>query len=373
MSWNEGMLVGNTYFFTGFPGFITKELIKQLIRDHADIDHLYLLTIPSLVKKAEEELEHLVCTEEINQSMLTIVEGDITKKDLGLPQPVSDKLQTEITHVFHLAAIYDLAVPKDIAYQVNVVGTKKVNEWVQSVQNMKRYVYFSTAYVSGTREGMIYETELDKNQSFKNHYEQTKYEAEVLVQTMSQQVPTTIIRPGIVTGHSQSGETSKFDGPYFILNLFDRIRYSPLIPFIGVEHVEGSFVPVDYVVQATVYLSHSEKGIGHTYHLTHPNPYSLLDVYELFLQSLLGKKPRGILPLTVAKAFLSISFIRKWLRIEKEALDYLQYDVHYDCSQTERDLAGSGITCPDIRVFAESMIHYYQEYKHDHHKYIDIN
>ncbi|WP_231563823.1 SDR family oxidoreductase, partial [Anoxybacillus sp. KU2-6(11)] len=80
-------------------------------------------------------------------------------------------LAQSVTHVFHLAAIYDLAVPEDIARMVNVEGTKQVNEWVSFLPHLQRYVYFSTAYVSGTRQGVIFEHELDKGQSFKNHYE----------------------------------------------------------------------------------------------------------------------------------------------------------------------------------------------------------
>lgn len=63
-------------------------------------------------------------------------------------------------------------------------------------------MYFSTAYVSGNRTGLIRETELQMGQQFKNHYEETKYKAEVLVQELKD-VPYTIIRPGITVGNSK--------------------------------------------------------------------------------------------------------------------------------------------------------------------------
>ncbi|WP_330219520.1 SDR family oxidoreductase [Peribacillus muralis] len=53
------------------------------------------------------------------------------------------------------------------------------------------------------------------------------YEAEVLVEELKKEIPITIIRPGIVKGHSQTGQTIKFDGPYFILNFLDRLSFLP--------------------------------------------------------------------------------------------------------------------------------------------------
>ncbi|CAL1548837.1 unnamed protein product, partial [Lymnaea stagnalis] len=39
----------------------------------------------------------------------------------------------ETTDVFHLAAVYDLAVEKDLAFRVNVEGTRNVNELVKKM------------------------------------------------------------------------------------------------------------------------------------------------------------------------------------------------------------------------------------------------
>ncbi|MEX2103913.1 MAG: SDR family oxidoreductase, partial [Bacilli bacterium] len=184
--------MANTYFFTGFPGFIASSLIKQLLYKGYEIDHIYLLVLPDFFQKANEEIVKIAFDENIPRNRFTVITGDITKPNLHMTPDMIEQLQNEVTHIFHLAAIYDLAVPKDIAYNVNVNGTKNVNEWVQTLHNLRRYIYFSTAYVSGTREGRINETELTMNQTFKNHYESTKYEAEVLVREVMDSVPTTI-------------------------------------------------------------------------------------------------------------------------------------------------------------------------------------
>ncbi|WP_369404937.1 SDR family oxidoreductase [Piscibacillus salipiscarius] len=239
-------------------------LIKQLIKGNSDVGKISLLVLPTMKTKAQEELTQL--KEELNMGesgpKFELILGDITKPNLNIETETNKQLIDSVRYVFHLAAIYDLAVPKKLAYEVNVKGTANVNQWVKSLKNLKRYVYFSTAYVAGKRQGPILETELDKKQEFKNHYEHTKYEAEVLVEQLKESVPLTIIRPGVVVGHSNSGETTKFDGPYFLLNFFDRLRFSPIIPYLGKGEAEGNFVPINYIIDATIYLSHSDKGIG---------------------------------------------------------------------------------------------------------------
>ena len=362
----------NTYFFTGFPGFIATSLIKQLIRNNYEIDQIYVLVQPNFVQKAQEEIEKITKDEEIQLSQFTVIPGDITNENLNLNPETTSILQETVTHVYHLAAIYDLAVPEDIAQKVNVIGTQNINAWVGQLQQLNRYTYFSTAYVSGNREGVILETELEKNQTFKNHYERTKYEAEVLVNQIKNEVPTTIIRPGIVKGHSKTGATTKFDGPYFVLNFFDKLRFLPFIPYLGSGEAEGNFVPVDYIFNATLYLSHAEVGVGKTYHLTDPKPYSIKEVYKMIMEKFLSKSPKGKIPLSLAKHFLSVSTFRKWLGVEKEALDYFTCRSQYDCSQAQQDLQDSGIACPDFKETLDSMVEFYEKHKKDADKQLVI-
>ena len=67
---------------------------------------------------------------------------------------------------YHLAAVYDLAVPEDVARRVNVVGTAKVLEFLESFPGEVRLNYISTCYVSGYRQGMVFEDDLDRGQRF---------------------------------------------------------------------------------------------------------------------------------------------------------------------------------------------------------------
>lgn len=365
--------MSNVYFFTGFPGFISTQLMKEIINSKRDeIARFYLLVLPNMRTKANETLQQIIRDEQIEEELFSLIIGDITVENLAIEPTLNKMLRESVTHVFHLAAIYDLAVPETLANKVNVDGTNQVNRWVRTVQTLKRYVYFSTAYVAGDREGRIYETDLQSGQAFKNHYERTKYEAEVLVNELKKDVPVTIIRPGIVVGHSKTGETIKFDGPYFILNFIERLKWLPFFPYLGKGLAEGNFVPIDYITKATIYLAHVDKGIDKTYHLADPNPYRAKDIYRYMVEEHLGKRVMGYIPLICAKILLSLPSARRWLGVEKEALEYFECQSEYDCSIAVQDLEGSGVSCPDFRNVLKTMVAYYQDHKQDKDKHINI-
>lgn len=150
---------------------------------------------------------------------------------------------------------------RDIAWKVNVHGTAMVNDFVRILPNLKRYMYFSTAYVAGSREGVLRENELIRPRAFKNYYEETKFEAEHRVEDLKLEIPITIIRPGIVRGHSETGETIKFDGPYFFLNMVDKLKCLPFIPYIGDSNSSINVVPVDYILKASIFIMDEKKAL----------------------------------------------------------------------------------------------------------------
>ncbi|MFG6116521.1 SDR family oxidoreductase [Halobacillus sp. MO56] len=362
-----------TYFFTGFPGFLASHLIDEIIHQGYPVDKIYLLYVKTTKKQAEASLQRLIKDSYLTEDKFHLIEGDITDPGLGIDEEISAQLKNEVTHFFHLAAIYDLSVPLTPAWQVNVNGTRHVNEWVKQAENLERYIYYSTAYVSGKRSGIIYENELEHEAGFKNHYEYTKYEAERLVQSVKHEVPTTIIRPGIVVGDSKEGTTAKFDGPYFILNMLAHMSYAPLLPYFGAGQVEVNLVPWDYVVRATIHLSHHNIGSGKTYHLTDPSPLTARAIYKLLAKSYLSKEPSFTVPLGWAGNTLKLPIFRKWLGMPREALDYFTCNSHYDASQALKDLENTPIKCPDFTSIQEQLVKYYKANRKEPGKQVPIH
>src|SRR4051812_16465093 len=159
---------------TGFPGFIGRRLAAKLLADDKKLQ---------LVAVVEERMLEVAraAAGEIDGKRLEVIAGDIGEFHLGLADADFDRLAGEVTTVFHLAAIYNLAVPLTLAQKVNVEGTGNVLDFCRACSKLDRLVYVSTAYVAGERTGVVYEHELAMGQAFKNHYESTKFQAEVWV------------------------------------------------------------------------------------------------------------------------------------------------------------------------------------------------
>ncbi|MGE7941598.1 SDR family oxidoreductase [Lysinibacillus xylanilyticus] len=357
------------HFFTGFPGFISGQLIRELFRKNQS-QEVIAITLAGELIKANIEKDNILA--EFPNCSIRIVEGDITLPNLGLENQVGQEIVSQIEVLWHLAAIYDLAVPRDIAWKVNVHGTNMVNDFVRTLPNLKRYMYFSTAYVAGTREGVLRENELIRPSAFKNYYEETKYEAEQLVEDLKAELPLTIIRPGIVRGHSETGETVKFDGPYFFLNMVDKLKCLPFIPYIGRSQSTINVVPVDYIINASTYLVDEKSAEGKTLHLTDPNPHPMQEVYRTMVKLLTNRYPKGRLPLTLARVSLQVPLIRKNLGVEQESLDYLTWNAKFDTSEAVAILKKGGIICPDFIQTMPRMIDFYLMHKEDKTYQIEI-
>src|ERR671919_2028440 len=223
---------------TGYPGFIGRRLADRLTEAGARVT---ALVEPRMADAAREA----------SGGRIEILQGDISRRRLGLSDEDWERLVAEVRHVFHLAAIYDLSVPLELAQRVNVDGTGNVLDLCLACERLERLNYVSTAYVAGTRRGVVYEHELALGQEFKNHHESTKFQAEVWVRQAMGRVPTTIYRPAIVVGDSRTGETPKFDGPYYMLRVISRaVRWKQPIPRFGRSNAPFNVVPVDFIVNA---------------------------------------------------------------------------------------------------------------------------
>jgi thioester reductase-like protein len=208
--------------------------------------------------------------------------------------------------------------------------------------------------------------------AFKNYYEESKFEAEVLVEHLKSEVPITIIRPGIVRGHSITGETIKFDGPYFFINMVDRLKNLPVIPFIGKSSSYINVVPIEYVTKSVVYFSESEKAERKTIHLTDPTPHPVEEVYRHMVSIITGKQPKGRMPLSLAKGALKLKALRQKLGVEKETLDYLSWSAQFDTTHANELLKDSGIRCADFIESLPAMIDFYDLHKNEAHYHVSI-
>lgn len=342
---------------TGFPGFLGSALLPRLLARREGMTAICLIQ-PHLLDLAERRLAELEAAQPHIASRVSLVVGDITTPGLGVDRPDRPKLR-DITEVWHLAAVYDLSVSEAIARQVNVEGTAQVLDLCRTLPALDRLQYVSTCYVAGDYDGEFPEDDLDLGQGFLNHYESTKFEAEVLVRrAMRADLPTTIYRPGIVVGDSRTGETQKYDGPYFVATYLRRQPKVALVPAVGpVDRTRMGLVPRDYVIDSMDNLSVMDRSIGRTYALTDPNPPTARHLVETFAK-LMDKRVVWVsLPLGITRAVVgTVPWLESLLGLPAEALDYLASRTSHSTANALADLAGTGVVCASFDDYAGRLL-----------------
>jgi thioester reductase-like protein len=345
--------------FTGFPGFLGSALLPRVLRRSPDADAVCLVQA-KFAGQAKEKVDALSEAEPSLAGRIRLVEGDITEAGLGLDGAGT----TDTTEIFHLAAVYDLAVPRDLAMRVNVDGTRNVVRYAQECSSLTRLQYVSTCYVSGRYDGVFGETDLDVGQTFNNFYEETKHLAEVEVQeAMRDGLPASVYRPSVVVGDSKTGATQKYDGPYFVIQwLLRQPAALAFLPTVGdVKKVRFNVVPSDFVVDAIAYLCGQADTTGKVFALADPNPLTIDELITEIGRATRRRLIRIPLPLSVGKAAIErVPGVYRLLRIPSPALDYFTHPTTYDTSNASAALAAAGITVPPFGSYVGTLVDFMQ-------------
>jgi thioester reductase-like protein len=347
------MAATRTILVTGFPGFLASRLVPRL-REQDPEARVVALVEPRMIERARA----------VAPEGIEIQAGDITHPRLGLDDAMYRRLAEETVAVHHLAAVYDLAVGAPLAERVNVAGTQHVVDFCRACTQLERHHYISTAYVAGMRSGLVLESELAERQSFKNHYESTKFAAEVLVRNSMDEVPTTIYRPAIVVGDSKTGTTQKFDGPYFMLRT---IAATPgPLPQIGRPDSPFNVVPVDFVIDAIVAGAGSPDAVGRTLHLVDPEPVSSAELFTLLASAYARRTPSFRMPPGILDRSLRFAAVRRFYGgTPRESIAYLNHPVRFDVTQAGDVLGAAGLRCPRFPEYVGPMVRFFREHEHE--------
>jgi nucleoside-diphosphate-sugar epimerase len=348
-----------TIFMTGFPGFLGSALLPRIMARTGE--EAVCLVQSKYRPAAEVRVKELVVRDESLDGRINLVEGDITVPRLGLSEDDAAGICATATEIWHLAAVYDLSVAPDLAMRVNVDGTRHVLDAAVHCERLRRFHYFSTCYVSGRHPGPFSEDDFDTGAPFQNLYETTKHMAEAEVRRrMVEGLGATIYRPAIVVGDSQTGETQKFDGPYFALQLLLRQPRIAVMPVIGDPGLTSvNVVPCDFVVEAVAYLSGLPQSAGRTYALADPHPLTVAAMVDVLGEATGRRVIRVPLPRRPTKAVLRyVPGVRRLMRMPPELVDYFAHPTWYTTTNAAADLADSGIAVPPLATYAGRLVEF---------------
>lgn len=349
------MTIVGTVFLTGFPGFIASRLLRRLASEGG---RYFLLVQPDFVARANGELKAIAEETGKTLSDFVIIEGDITRPDLGMSPPDLEMTRAETAIIFSLAAVYDLGVEREVGMNVNVRGTRHMNQFAHSLPHLKHYHYISTCYVAGKRTGVIYEDELRHDAGFRNHYEETKYLAEVEVDALKPELPITIHRPSVVCGDSQTGETVKYDGIYYLIRYV--LKWPSLLSAfnIGNTDVTLNLVPVDFVVEAMAALAREPSAIGKTIQLADPNPLTTRQLFNEIARTLAGREASITLPASLVEKSLMLPLSPGLTGLPHTGVPYFFLKQTYDTAVATTLLGPYGVRCPPFPSYVRNIVDY---------------
>src|SRR3954454_23087291 len=346
---------------TGATGFLGGEVLARLLEREdgpvyalirADDDEAAAARLRSVVRS-------LTGSDERSAQAIAVA-GDVTRPRLGMSDRRRDWLAEHVDRVIHCAASVSFTLGLDESRAINVDGTRRVLDLARACAargGIDSFVHVSTAYVAGTHPGAFGEDDLDVGQGFRNAYERTKFEAELVVRGCSRELPVQVVRPSIVVGDSRSGWTPAFNVLYAPLRAFSRGAY-PLLPARRSAPVD--IVPVDYVADAILAL---EGRPGSTHHLVAgPRASTVGEIVELASANAGRRAPRLLRPRLYRNLIHPVLVRtgperrRRALRRSEVFFPYFAMAVDYDDERTRSALKPAGIEPPPLRSYFDRLM-----------------
>jgi len=351
---------------TGATGFLGREIVRHLLIEEPEARLLLLIRGKSddaARARGDAVLASVLSGDalETARPRVRVVRADLERDRLGLDPDAYERLAAETSAVIHGAASVSFTLPLAEARAINVEGTRRMLDLAAKAG--ARTDYIGTAYVAGDRKGLALEAELDVGQPFRNTYEQTKMEAEKLVQSRFGSQPIAVFRPSIIVGDSATGRTSSFKVLYWPLKIYARglWRIAPARARTPLD-----VVPSDYVARGLLHIRRDPSSAGGVYHLAAGPERSatLHEVTDLAARFFHVKPPifvnpelfiRFVRPLIDRFAF---GRLRHILLTGRVYTPYLSLDLQFDTSNARAALRGTNIAVPRVEEYFAALFRY---------------
>ena len=336
------------------------QLVHELLEQKPNAT-LALLVRDRSGQSAQQRVDSFVSR--ADRSRVHVFSGDVSQPHCGLDTATYERLSAEVTRVVHSAATVRFDHSLEEASRINVEGTRRILDFAAGARGLQSFAYVGTAYVAGERSGLVRENELAVGQSYRNTYEQTKAEAEALVQSRLASLPGVILRPSIIVGDSRTGATSSFKMMYWPLKIYAR-RLWRTVP--GYPDAMLDIVPVDFVARAVTQLLFDQAAIGCTVHLC-AGPHAAATIQQVAHRAMTyfnGPEPRFVDPRFFFAVVRPLLFLSLWgrkrriLRDGRAYRDYFTMRLQFDTSNADRLLQPAGVTPPPVLEYLDRLFEY---------------
>lgn len=340
-----------TTLVTGATGFIGRWLVLELIAS----GH----TVTALMRNPESQLPQLrkwIKARGGQDHKLLAVQGDLSQENIGLSEKDLGWMG-ELRHIFHLGAAMQWNLDLATAREINVRPIRFLARLAEQSAHFERFVQMSGFMIANPRR--LAELGLDQAENVSEKhwlslyrklgsYEASKYEShfQLLRQLQAASIPYTVINPGVVIGHSVTGEISQYDSIVAMIHALYKGKL-PAIP--GNRKDWLPVIPVDFVAKFTARI------IGQVE--SQNQQYTLIDKRTPDLASLLARLSghfqvpvvKRRVPIGLLKTVANLGFER-FLPLPSEPLSFISSE-QFDIGNTEAMSAQIGLSLPDFDVY----------------------
>jgi len=341
-------------FLTGATGFLGSFLLCELLQQtQADV---YCLVRAKDLAHANEKLRKVLTAShpdmQIASERIIPVVGDLAQPQLGLSSQQLAHLAECCDMIYHGGANVNLLYPYTALYAPNVQGTHEILK-LAAMGKPKPVHYLSTLDVfeslasTGVRE-FFEDANIAQGSGISGGYAQSKWVAEQMMKRAAERgLPVCIFRPGMVTGHSQSGYSNTSDILCRLVKSLSELQQAPTL------NLMIDMTPVDYVSRAIAAISLQPQSLGKTFHVVNPQPMPFRSIVKTINSC--GCKVRPVPypqwqeQLKVQQNALSplAAMIKEDSEDKKTCLElWLGGNDRFDCSNTQSSLKNIDIACP---------------------------
>ncbi|MDF2791100.1 MAG: MxaA protein [Neobacillus sp.] len=290
-------------FIIGGTGFIGKQLVYQLLTEQVEM--------VLLVRSKSKAMIMFQNSAHLHEIHLQFVEGDLTKKGLGL-NAEDKQLVLKSDVIIHAGGPMDISVSEQQATSAFLNGARHVSELAQTIhvtKGLKQFIHL-VGYMSpfdDHNSNVDIDVFQDGHQylKIKNPYERTKFLADLFMRQQAKKVgyPISVVNPPTVVGASQSGSTEQVAG----LGLLVKSMRKGLMPVVpGGRDYRLPLIANDALAKFIVRILNQEQPKSQTYTLV-PDQQTDLHVPELLRimsESMNKKSPAQSVPIQPIKLLM---------------------------------------------------------------------
>jgi amino acid adenylation domain-containing protein/thioester reductase-like protein len=255
---------------TGVTGFLGIYILEELLnKTNSNIYCLIRKSKKQTIKnKFLNSLKYYKKEFLYDSSRVILIEGDLSKKKLGITEKTYAMLSNEIDAIYHNGAHVNHLYNYKTLFEENVSSTLEIIKMAEN-KKTKEIIYVSTFGISTFAN---LDTITEDNISNSTGYEHTKYLSEqILFYAQKSGFPIKIFRPGNITGDIETG-ISNYSNNHSLLFLKGciQMKAAPKI------NIPIEMFPVNIISKAIVNISCS-KNKNTTFNLRNTNTISWIE------------------------------------------------------------------------------------------------